>query len=119
MYVATFFLRSLTTHTHTHTHTQEDEEESEENLFDVTPDMLGTLKNECGSYIDNLEHTLSSTFQADNKKLARRLNETSTIPLAFLYMRALQAALKETGHLDVQREKRILFNLRDLYEVTE
>ena len=81
--------------------------------------MLHDLKEECGSYIDNLEQTLSDTFRRENRKLTSRLADTAEIPLSFLYLRTLQAALKETGHLDVQREKSILFNLQDLYEVGE
>eukprot|EP01063_Lacrimia_lanifica_P017089 TRINITY_DN2379_c1_g3_i1.p1 TRINITY_DN2379_c1_g3~~TRINITY_DN2379_c1_g3_i1.p1 ORF type:complete len:180 (+),score=85.03 TRINITY_DN2379_c1_g3_i1:60-542(+) len=97
---------------------QEDTEE-EEALFDMTPPMLTQLKEECGTYMTGLEHALADSFSNENQKLARRLKETKTIPLTFLYMRTLQAALKETGHLDVQREKRILFNLQDLYETAE
>eukprot|EP01060_Flectonema_neradi_P011061 TRINITY_DN18127_c0_g1_i1.p1 TRINITY_DN18127_c0_g1~~TRINITY_DN18127_c0_g1_i1.p1 ORF type:complete len:155 (+),score=34.58 TRINITY_DN18127_c0_g1_i1:104-568(+) len=95
------------------------DEDSEEGLFDLTPPVLETLKDECSSYIDNLEHTLINTFSNTNRKLSRRLRETSSIPLSFLYMRSIQAALKQTGHLDLQREKRILFNLQELCEPGE
>ncbi|KAJ9464509.1 hypothetical protein DIPPA_24764 [Diplonema papillatum] len=95
------------------------QDDGEEELFDISQDMLNGLKEECGGYIDNLEHSLASCFRRENSKTRRRLKETSNIPLSFLYMRTIQAALKQTGQLNIQREKRILFNLQDLFEINE
>eukprot|EP01062_Namystynia_karyoxenos_P015542 TRINITY_DN15630_c0_g2_i2.p2 TRINITY_DN15630_c0_g2~~TRINITY_DN15630_c0_g2_i2.p2 ORF type:complete len:172 (+),score=85.85 TRINITY_DN15630_c0_g2_i2:78-593(+) len=85
-------------------------------LFDLTPEAVAQIKEEAGDYINNLQSTLAAVHQHRDRKLRRRLRTTSQIPLTFLYLRTLQASLKLTDQLDVQRQKRILYNLQELFD---
>eukprot|EP00759_Apiculatamorpha_spiralis_P010637 PhF_6_TR17385/c0_g1_i1/m.26616 len=93
-------------------HTQSDTPE----LYDLAPEQMANLAQEVGEYVDNLEMSVRDVFADSNRKLYRRLQDTSSIPLSFLYMRLMQHSLKLTGECDPNREKVILHNLSTLLD---
>lgn len=81
---------------------------------DLGVEALLHLQVEVSDYLDNLDATLRNLFADPNAAVAKRLRETSDVPLTFAYFRVQQRMMRITGDLTVERERHLLGKLASM-----
>jgi hypothetical protein len=78
---------------------------------DLGSESLYRLQLDVNDYIENLDARMRHVVQAPNAALAKRMRETSNVPLSFLYFRLQQRMMKLSGDLTADRERVMLNRL--------
>ena len=79
--------------------------------IDLSSDALYRLQLDVNDYIEGLDSRLRGLVKNPNAALAKRMRQTSNVPLSFAYFRLQQKMLRLSGDLDAQREREMLNRL--------
>jgi hypothetical protein len=79
--------------------------------LELGSESLYRMQLDVNDYIDSLDARLRGLVQNPNAALAKRLRDTSSVPLSFMYFRLQQKMLRLSGDLSVERERAMLNKL--------
>ena len=88
-----------------------DKSEGPRGSMELGSEKLYSLQLEVNDYIESLDSRLRSVTANPNAALAKRLRDTSNVPLSFAYFRLQQKMLRLSGDLTSERERMMLNRL--------
>lgn len=94
-----------------------DEPSQRKGQFDIDSEALVRLQLDVNDYIESLDARLRGLVTHPNTALAKRMRDTSNVPLSFSYFRLQQKMMRLSGDLTMDKERAMLTKLANALSV--